>query len=212
MDLVPIIVRELDQTIQKKGKAVMVLCGGSTPLTFYQELSRQSLDWQKVYVTTCDEHFQDNQNIKKHEGIVREYFLKDKAGAANFIPLHQLATSDLLTNQKCFFATSLFNEIDIMFLGLGVGGHTASIFSDANNTENILHEKEDLFMVHSLLAKNPRITIGLQRLLKAQKIFFLLQGSEKLQILIESLASSGEEINPIKFFTRDNVSVYWTLK
>ena len=67
-------------------------------------------------------------------------------------------------------------SLDVAVLGLGIGAHTASLFPDAENKEELFYGQEFLYPVKSLLAECDRISIGLQRLLSARVIFLHIIG------------------------------------
>ena len=101
------------------------------------------------------------------------------------------------------------DSLDVAVLGLGLGAHTASLFPDAENKEELFYGQEFLYPVKSLLAECDRISIGLQRLLSAKVIFLHIIGKSKLDLLLSAIEDPNSE-TPISFFlTHPNIKIMW---
>ena len=83
----------LSAAIDARGAATFAVSGGSTPKLFFQELSARDLDWTKVTITLVDERFVAANNPRSNHLLVAENLLRNKAKAANFLPLYQAAGS-----------------------------------------------------------------------------------------------------------------------
>lgn len=179
--------------IQSKRFSV-VLSGGNTPLRTYELLGkepyRSQVDWSRVYIFWGDERCVPPSDARSNYGMAYRSFLSHVP-----IPTHQihpiLCTRDpekvatqyqtLLTE---YFA-SLIPSFDLVFLGLGKDGHTASLFPDSS----ALNEKVRWVTHVQNAADNfARITLTSQLLNQAQLVVFLVTGQEKAVILKEVLA------------------------
>src|SRR4051812_2102722 len=81
----------LSAAIAARGTASIAVSGGSTPKAFFEALSSRVLDWTKVTITLVDERFVPQDNPRSNALLVKANLLKNKAAAANFLPLYQPA-------------------------------------------------------------------------------------------------------------------------
>jgi len=118
----------LEKAIKDRGKAVLVVSGGSTPKPFFMSLAKRSLDWEKVMVTLADERCVNEQSSQSNARLVKESLLQGPAAAAKLMPLY----SEKKTEQEAAEAASDqlagLPRYDVVILGMGGDGHTASIF------------------------------------------------------------------------------------
>ncbi|MDX2049865.1 MAG: 6-phosphogluconolactonase [Rickettsiaceae bacterium] len=195
-----IFTKTIKDSLFQQNKVSLVLCGGKTPKLLYELLSKENFEWQNIVITTCDEYLIESDSIKRPTNLIKDTLLKNSASKAKFYPLETLVDSNINIKGKSFFTSEHFYSPDILLLGLGIQGHTASIFPDAINIEELLYGNEDVFLVQSKLAESQRLTIGLNSLFKAKKIFFIIQGTEKLKILTSSILASNIQTAPVKAF------------
>jgi 6-phosphogluconolactonase len=80
----------LSSSINLNGYASLVVCGGSSPLTIYDDLSNKDLDWSKVSIFLGDDRVSNNNLIQLH-------LLKNNASSASFYPLNdsKIAIQDI---------------------------------------------------------------------------------------------------------------------
>ncbi|MDX1837172.1 6-phosphogluconolactonase [Legionella taurinensis] len=191
----------LDQAIQARGQAYLVVSGGSTPKALFQRLAQADLDWQKVTITLSDERCVAPTDPDSNETLVRSYLLKHQAAYAQFISLHSdKPTQDerLLDIEDRLKTLPVF---DIVILGMGEDGHTASLFPCSEQIEAGLHDER--LIVLSIVPKTapyPRISLSKSRLLKSRHVYLHLVGENKLAVLNLALASDRATAMPIRAF------------
>ncbi len=119
----------LAAAIAARGTASFAVSGGSTPKAFFRSLSRRELDWSKVTLTLVDERFVPPENERSNHRLVADNLLKDRAAQARFVPLyHQAETAEAAAAIASDRTASLGAPFDVVVLGMGTDGHTASFF------------------------------------------------------------------------------------
>lgn len=78
---------QLQEAIDARGKASLVVSGGRTPLAFFHALSRQPITWSKVLVTLADERWVDVDDAASNAALVRDNLLQGRAASARFVGL-----------------------------------------------------------------------------------------------------------------------------
>lgn len=206
----------LRQGIAANGKASLVVSGGRTPLDLFIQLTRQELDWSNVVITLADERWVGPENGASNEKLVRENLLQGFAASATFIALKNAAPSPFEGAAETEEALkALPRPIDVVILGMGDDGHTASLFPGATNLTAALA----LDSGHTCMGMTPltapldRITLTLPLLLDSRNIYLHLMGEAKREVY--ERAEKGTDVNemPVRAVLNQPqtpVSVYWT--
>lgn len=177
------VAQRLHTAISARGQAVLSVSGGTSPIAFFRALRAQVLDWSRVSVTLCDERCVPSDHPDSNSHLVHQHLLQDRAAAARFVPLYpwvEITTSELPV-------------ADVMVLGMGSDGHTASLFPDAPNLAQALDPNNPATCITITLAQPPaaapypRISQTLRQLLSSRHIALPLQGSNKLATLCLAL-------------------------
>ncbi len=183
----------LHDAIQARGSAVLAVSGGKSPIAFFQCLREQDIDWHSVRVTLVDERCVPHDHADSNALLVRTHLLQGLANAATFVPLVDEAGADLpdmdtLTERARTSWRSL-PRIDVMVLGMGDDGHTASLFPNAAELPRglDLHNPDRLIGVHPPVAPHPRISATLAEILAAEHIMVSLGGAAKQAVYQEAL-------------------------
>ena len=175
----------LAAAIAARGAALLVVSGGRTPLRFFHALSAQPIDWSRVAVTLADERRVADNSPRSNAKLVREALLENRAAAASFVPL---ADARLDEAQELAAANARIAALplpaDVVALGMGDDGHTASLFP---RTEAI-HAMSQLVVANQVPQKDTwRITLTWPVINHASSVFFLIAGADKAEILREVL-------------------------
>lgn len=215
-DLTAHIVKDLQQAINNKGHASIAVSGGKTPIPLFKLLSQQDLEWHNVFITLVDDRWVDDTDDASNEKLVLTYLLQNKAKLANFVglknscdnPFDGAETTDKILNK-------IPMPFDVLILGMGEDGHTASLFPGAANLMAGLDMKSGRKVVGMtpLTAPLDRITLTLPTILDSQNIYLHLVGESKMQVLEQ--AEKGDDINqmPIRAILQQNkvnVIGFWT--
>ena len=202
----------LADAIAARGRALIAVSGGTTPVLFFRALSRAGLDWSRVTVTLVDERFVEPSSERSNEGLVRRTLLQGPAAAARFVPLYRTApdapdafreTADELSGLEW--------PLDIAVLGMGGDGHTASFFPDAPNLGDLLDPDGggDLKYVTSPSAVETRLTLSLARLAAARFIALHIEGEAKRKVLASVLEGEKLPVRAVLEQARRPVEVFW---
>ncbi|MFC9254869.1 6-phosphogluconolactonase [Amycolatopsis thailandensis] len=201
-----------------KGSASVVLTGGGTGIAILRELrdssARDAIDWSRLDLYWGDERFVPADSDDRNEKQAREALL-------DHVPLdpkrvHAMAPSDGEFGDDVDAAAAAYAEVlaandaafDIMLLGLGGEGHTASIFPDSP----AVHEKERSVVAVRDCPKPPptRISLTLPAIRRAQDIWLVTGGEAKADAVSQALAGAGEVEIPVAG-ARGNRRTLWLL-
>ena len=175
MSIVKLISNRLNSSIKNMGSGSLVVCGGTSPISIYEELSNIDISWSKVFLTLVDDRLVDPDHRDSNQKLLHNHFIKNKAKNINFFPL----TENFLSN------TEFKKPFDITLLGMGEDGHFASLFPDMINQ----NEAFDLNASPKILITPPqgiplipRITMNLSLIMESLNIILLVKGKVKQNI------------------------------
>ncbi len=175
--------------IASHGRFVLAISGGSTPRRFYALLGSnhycRDIDWDKVHLFWVDERCVPKEDEASNFKAAFDNRLSKVPIPYNNI--HRIRGEDgpergaigYEEDIRNFFGISGLPVFDLVILGVGEDGHTASLFPGSGS----LREKERLVVpVHMKEAKPDRITLTLPLLNNAAHILFLVSGASKMRI------------------------------
>ena len=179
--------------IAKNGKFTIALSGGKTPSRLFSILAERpyvkEIDWKSTYIFWGDERYVPSNNAQNNSFVARKILLDNiPVPAENIFPIQvnippAAAASHYEKTLRLFFRTEL-PSFDLILLGLGEDGHTASLFPGTP----VLTEK-DALVKEVLLEEQQvyRITFTIPLINNAKHILFLVTGREKAGILFKVL-------------------------
>ena len=176
----------LAQAVAERGRASLVVSGGRSPVAFFNALSSAALDWDRITVTLADERWVEPDDDASNERLLRQHLLRGRAAAARLIPLKSVAaTPELALAERSAALADVLAAADVLVLGMGDDGHTASLFPDAAGIEAALdpHAAPALVAMHPTLAPHARISFNLAALVAARHAVLLLAGAGKREVL-----------------------------
>lgn len=189
------ILKNLEHAIEKRGRASLIVSGGSTPKPLFEQLRKSDLPWEKVTVGLCDERWVDTSKEESNENFVKKYLLQEKASNAHFVGMY-CEDVELDEAQKHCSETFMkeLSPIDVLILGMGTDAHTASLFPENSR----LGEAFDLKNRNFCIAIEPdtapfkRMSLTLWGILSARHIYLHFEGEEKRSVYEEAI--SGDDI------------------
>lgn len=204
----------LTTAVNTKGKASIAVSGGSTPKGFFTALSHMDLSWSNITITLADERWVDFDSDASNTRLVHENLLQDKAAAAKFFHLKQGAelSAETLADLN-IAAQSILLPLDVLILGMGEDGHTASLFPCSEQIDQCLaSDTASLLRVVPKTAPNERISFSFASLKQSENVFLHISGAAKKTVLNKALADTNIKEMPIRAFLQDpeiNTQVFW---
>ena len=211
------LVRAGKSAIEARGRFTLVLSGGSTPKSLYAALTAKDLDWGKVHVYFGDERCVSPERQESNFKMAQEaLLLRVKIPPENVHRIQgemesaEAAAAQYEEELKAAFGGSDGPpHFDLVLLGLGTDGHTASLFPGSS----ALDESERWVAANwvAKLSRN-RITMTFPVLNRAALVIFLVAGDEKAEAVRRAIegAPAGMEV-PARRVDPPGGRVVWLL-
>ena len=226
------------QAVAERGSFTMALAGGQSPRQLYtllgqgvalNELQRWQLPVpahaiaqdrlhlpQATWLFQSDERWVPSTHPDSNEHMIRETLLVSSPLQYNhFFAMNTSAATPqdaAFQYEQClrlFFSTQKnLPSFDMMLLGMGSDGHTASLFPDDSEA---LHERTAWVIARNVLHGNPsgwRLTLTLPLLCNARKVLFFVPGHTKFEI-VQRIVAGKEPMLPAAMVQVKNGSLYW---
>lgn len=180
----------LEKTIKIKGYGTLLLSGGNTPKLFLNKLSNENIEWEKVTIGLVDERWIDTIYKDSNERLMKDNLLINSCIKANFIGLYQQNVSCEKSVSICSnLYKKYFKNCDVLILGMGIDGHTASIFPEIDNFAEAVSCDNKNFCIGTTPKNAPynRMSLTLKSILDAKNIFLHIEGDEKLKVYNEAI-------------------------
>jgi 6-phosphogluconolactonase len=211
------VVDRATEAIAKRGRFVIALSGGSTPRPIYARLSsadyRDRIDWSKVHVFFSDERCVPPDETRSNYRMACEALLDHVALPADHI--HRIqgeidpAQAALSYEQQLqqLFRTSALPAFDLICLGLGDNGHTASLFPGTA----ALREKDRWVVPQYVEIMTAwRVTFTAPLINAARHIAVLVEGATKADILQRVLEGPYQpDVLPAQLIQPVNGELHW---
>ncbi|MBA6327408.1 6-phosphogluconolactonase [Colwellia sp. MB02u-6] len=204
----------LTAALESKGKASIAVSGGSTPKGFFQALSKKKLAWQAITITLADERWVDIDSSDSNTKLVHEYLIQNEAVKAKFFYLKQgeILSDETLTDLN-LAANQQLLPLDVLILGMGEDGHTASLFPCSDEiTQCLAKDSQALLKVTPKTAPHQRISFSFAALAQSKNTFLHISGTSKKQVLAKAIAGEVCKEMPIRAFLQApniNTQIYW---
>jgi 6-phosphogluconolactonase len=196
------------KTLSENKKNISIaLSGGSTPLPILSILKQYKLNWEYFNFFMVDERNVSISSSSSNYGNIEKVFLRDVNSSSHSM------INDNYSIEKCAinYEKLLWSKIplggnslpvfDLILLGIGDDGHTASLFPETKG----LNESEKVVIKNSVPQLNTeRITLTYPVILNASKIIILAKGATKNEILKEIKIGKGNHY-PIARIINSNV-------
>ena len=212
------VVATLTQALESQGRASIAVSGGSTPKALFAQLSQAELNWAAIDVTLVDERWVDVDSDQSNQKMLAECLLVNRAVQARFIGMKSTA-ADVhggVIDYNRTIANDIKQPFDVVILGMGPDGHTASWFPDASETAAALDPNgtSATSATHPRSQPMPRITLSFPCVASAGQIYLHITGEDKKQVLEHGLPGddSNASVLPIhQTLAQLNqaVEIYW---
>lgn len=205
--------------VKARGRFSVALSGGSTPKALYSLLASNysgRVPWNQTFFFWGDERHVGPDDPESNYRMVRESLLsKVPVPAENIFrvraenPDAALAASEYEQTLRTFFqlSPSAIPRFDLVLLGMGPDGHTASLFPGTS----ALQEKTRLVASTWVEKfKTDRITLTLPVIDNARTVMFLVSGADKAEMLKQVLEGTGSpELLPSKLIHPSDGKLIW---
>ncbi len=195
----------------------IALSGGTTPKLMLAHLADLLKAYrQLVYFALVDERFVPPTDRRSNEQMVRHCLGLENHPKSEFLSLYapnstpqeaaKRAEEKLLADEELPF--------DIVVLGMGTDGHTASFFPGGDNLQAATDpDCKSLFMpMKAPGAEEPRITMTLPPIVSARNLILHIEGSDKRKVFEKALKNEYADDMPIRHVLRHghaNLQIYW---
>lgn len=210
----------LNQALREKDQASFLVSGGITPAPLYSLLSQRDLEWGKIQVALVDERWVWPHHEASNEAFIRRNLLIHEAEKAPFTgmknPAKSASEGRAETEERYRKITQPFS---LTILGMGLDGHTASLFPHAQALNQALNPLNPHLTTALIAEPSPvtgpyieRLSLTLAGLLRSTRLVLLLTGVEKLEVYRRALTCEIVEAMPVSaILGQDQVPVdlYW---
>jgi 6-phosphogluconolactonase len=195
----------LRQGIAARGTASLAVSGGRTPAKFFAALSQQRLPWSEVVVTLVDERWVPLASERSNEALLRDGLLQGRAAAARLISLVTAAeTPEEGVAEIATRLATLPQPIDVVVLGMGTDGHTASFFPAGDRLDAALDPDSRLAVLPMRApgAGEARVTLTLPLIAAAGAVYLHIEGQDKAAVLALAQQAGPVEALPVRAVLR----------
>lgn len=177
----------------------LALSGGSTPGPIYRRLAEQDIPWDQVEVYLVDERYVPLDHPHSNYHMIRETLLNHVNPKKVVYFDTSLPTEECLKNYESHLDSSQNDFFDLVLLGIGTDGHTASLFPNSSALEEnerwVAHTTTDQFDVRD------RLTLTFPALESSHEQFFLVKN--KMEIL-ERIKSQDQTLPATRIAQKPN--------
>jgi 6-phosphogluconolactonase len=193
--------RLLQEAVDLRGEAAIAVSGGNTPKLYFAALSRQEIDWSRVTVTLADDRRVPDDSPRSNAKMARDLLLQNRAAEARFAPL---ADSRLPPDRELAAAQARIADLplplDLVALGMGDDGHTASWFPNGDRLVTAMNPggRALVLPMSAPGAPEPRLTLTARVILRARALALQIEGEAKRATLAKALAEGPAADMPIR--------------
>lgn len=200
---------DLRRIVGTKGRASLVLSGGSTPLATYRRLATQELPWDRVDLYWGDERCVGPDDPASNFGRVRDALLEPAEVPREVVHRMrgELPPSDGVAHYEEVLRTKFAGSrpvFDLILLGLGVDGHTASLFP------GVASGSLGSWVISARAPEPPheRISLSYEALRGGRRTVFLVSGGDKATVVSRILGGAEPRL-PAARVAAEAESLIW---
>lgn len=196
------ILKSAEHAIAEHGTFKFVLAGGSTPEKVYRLLAKADADWSKWYIYYGDERCLPADHADRNSLMATSAFLEKVAipDTQIFTIPAELGPEQAAKKYQQIVADAL--PFDMVLLGMGEDGHTASLFPEHKHQENELAHA----VYNSPKPPPERVTISAKALSNTQQLIFLITGANKQEAVKNW--RSGQDLPVATIVPENPIDIY----
>jgi 6-phosphogluconolactonase len=206
------IAQQLAQALTIRPRASLAVSGGRTPLAMLKQLSLQQLDWHRVDITLADERWVDEHNSSSNAALLRSSLLQNHAKSATFFPLFNQQASAHLGQKNCQTGLEGMQwPLDVLVLGMGDDGHTASLFPHCSQLHEALTAPISQHCISTQAPVEPtqRMSLTGPTLLNSRHKHLHIEGLEKHRVLQQAVTLADPLNMPIFAVLETPLTIHW---
>jgi 6-phosphogluconolactonase len=209
--------RALADALAARGRASMLVSGGTTPIPVYARLAQTPLAWDDVTIGLTDDRWVPVTDPASNEGLVRRTLLVGRAAHARLVGLYTgEPTPEAAVAQSAERIGGIPRPFDVVLLGMGEDGHTASLFPRAPGLGDALSpDGRDVCVAgHAPDAPRGRMSLTVRALLDARALVLMFAGERKRHTYEAACGDGPESEMPVRAILRQRrvpLDVYWAL-
>ncbi|WP_448657655.1 6-phosphogluconolactonase [Sphingomonas sp. CJ99] len=191
----------IESALDARGSAVIALAGGRTPQAAYDKLAKTKLDWKRVTIVPTDDRIVPMGDALSNVTMIARTFLPL---GARVIPITSEKAEDYKACGRAADARlqDLHWPLDLVVLGMGADGHTASIFPGPDLNEALTGPKERRalgVMPDPLPPEAPvaRVTLSAAAIASSKSLIIAITGDEKKDVLERAIEQGAGSPYPI---------------
>jgi 6-phosphogluconolactonase len=188
----------IESAIDARNECLLALPGGKSPVPIFEKLKAQKYPWKKVTIIPGDDRLVDVTDPLSNANLLARHFMPL---GARVVPL---TAGKLGVKQAGEAADARLADLkwppDLIWLGMGTNGHTASIFHGPDYDEALSTKKRAIGLTPDPLppeAPVARVTLTRSAILAARSILITIDGDEKKQVLEEAIEQGDKSQYPI---------------
>jgi 6-phosphogluconolactonase len=184
LEAAKIIAAEARAAVAARGRFVMAVSGGKTPWQMLRALANESVPWPQVQVAQVDERVAPAGHADRNLSHLRESLLSHaplRDGQIHAMPVEERDLESAAANYAQTLAqlTGTPPVLDLVHLGLGADGHTASLVPG----DPVLEVSDRDVAMTGIYQQRRRMTLTYPLLNRARKILWVATGAEKSEML-----------------------------
>jgi 6-phosphogluconolactonase len=186
--------------LASRGAATLAVPGGSTPLPLFHALRNADLQWSRVGVTLTDERWVPDNDAASNGALVRRELLEARAQSARFVSWFDGSASAAAAAPAVWRTLrQLARPFDAVVLGMGEDGHFASLFAGNAGLPHALDMRAEAGCVamRAPVAPFERLSLNLAALTQSQRLFLLISGSAKRELLLQAARRHPDDSRPV---------------
>lgn len=211
-----LIIEIAKKAVDTRGRFTISLSGGQTPNKLYSLLAkpplRDRVEWLKTFIFWADERYVGFDDERNNAHCIKSILIdKIDIPSSNIHVINTNLQPDEAAREyekkiKCFFRNEPW-QFDLVLLGVGENGHTASLFP---GTKVVNEQLEGVRSVYVDEEKMYRITMTAPLINQARNILFLITGGNKSEILRNILTGSYQpQKYPAQLIQPKNGELLW---
>lgn len=200
----------LGEAVEQRGQASLALSGGRGPERFLRRLEQADFDWEKVTITQVDERWVPAEHEQSNAGLIQRC-MPQVLQRATWLPMYQ-GQSLQDDAQYCHAMLAKLIPLDVVVLGMGSDGHTASLFPHMPRLGDYLSEQnpELCIAVPEEGERLPRLSMTAAVINRARSKMLVVSGEDKYQQLAGALTMRNPLALPIAAFLSPPMDIFYS--